>query len=89
MLMPLAGHQGRRRRFCLRRRLLLNQYLLNGILLPIILFSILYLVNQKRLMGGYTYYNVLAYSLMVVGESARRDLCPDEVPGFLGIQLLG
>ncbi len=48
---------------------LLNLYLLNGILLPIILFSILALVNNKRLMGKYTngpIFNILAYSLAII-----------------------
>lgn len=50
-------------------QILLNLYLLNGILLPIILFSILYLVNNKRLMGQYTngpVFNFLAYTITVL-----------------------
>src|SRR5215471_16114692 len=50
-------------------QILLNLYLLNGLLLPIILFAILYLVNQKRLMGRYTNnlaYNVISYTLASV-----------------------
>ncbi|HTK08488.1 MAG TPA: Nramp family divalent metal transporter, partial [Ktedonobacteraceae bacterium] len=50
-------------------QILLNLYLLNGLLLPIILFAILYLVNQKRLMGRFTnslIYNVIAYVLTIV-----------------------
>jgi Mn2+/Fe2+ NRAMP family transporter len=46
--------------------LLLNLYVLNGILLPVILFSVLYLVNKKRLMGKYTnslVLNIVAYTL--------------------------
>ncbi|HEX7734294.1 MAG TPA: Nramp family divalent metal transporter [Ktedonobacteraceae bacterium] len=50
-------------------QILLNLYLLNGLLLPIILFAILHLVNRKRLMGHYTnnlVYNVIAYALTIV-----------------------
>ena len=50
-------------------QVLLNLYLLNGILLPIVLFSILALVNNKRLMGEYTngpIFNFLAYTLAIV-----------------------
>jgi Mn2+/Fe2+ NRAMP family transporter len=70
--------------------ILLNLYLLNGILLPIILFSILYLVNQKRLMGRFTnslFYNVLAYSLTIVVSLLAVVDVLTQVLGFFGIQL--
>ncbi len=50
-------------------QILLNLYLLNGIVLPIILFSILYLVNNKRLMGQYTngpVFNITAYTITLL-----------------------
>ena len=72
-------------------QILLNLYLLNGLLLPIILFAILYLVNQKRLMGRHTngvVYNVLAYSLTVVVSVLAVIYVLTQALGFLGIQLL-
>jgi Mn2+/Fe2+ NRAMP family transporter len=73
-------------------QVLLNLYLLNGIVLPIILFSILRLVNNKRLMGTYTngpIFNVLAYGL-AIGVSALALLSVMvQVCSFFGIQLLG
>ncbi len=71
---------------------LLNLYLLNGILLPIILFSILALVNNKRLMGAYTngpIFNILAYGLTIIVSLLGIAYVIIQVAGLFGIQLLG
>lgn len=73
-------------------QILLNLYLLNGILLPIILFAILYLVNQKRLMGHYTnnlIYNVFSYVLAIVVSGLALLYLLTQVLGFFGMQLFG
>src|SRR5713101_6146428 len=73
-------------------QILLNLYLLNGLLLPIILFAILYLVNKKRLMGRYTnglVYNVVSYALAVVVSGLAVIYLVIQVLGFFGIQILG
>jgi Mn2+/Fe2+ NRAMP family transporter len=73
-------------------QVLLNLYLLNGILLPIILFSILRLVNDKRLMGTYTnglLFNILAYGLTVVVSLLAILSVVVQVFSFFGIQILG
>ena len=71
-------------------QILLNLYLLNGLLLPIILFAILYLVNQKRLMGHYTNsltYNVLSYALTIIVSGLAILYLFTQVLSFFGIQL--
>jgi Mn2+/Fe2+ NRAMP family transporter len=71
-------------------QILLNLYLLNGLLLPIILFAILYLVNQKRLMGHYTnsmIYNVISYALAIVVSVLAVVYLITQVVGVFGIQL--
>jgi NRAMP (natural resistance-associated macrophage protein)-like metal ion transporter len=73
-------------------QILLNLYLLNGLLLPIILFTILYLVNQKRLMGRYTNglaYNVVSYTLAIVVSGLAILYLLTQVLSFFGIQLFG
>jgi NRAMP (natural resistance-associated macrophage protein)-like metal ion transporter len=73
-------------------QILLNLYLLNGLLLPIILFAILYLVNQKRLMGRYTngiIYNVISYTLAAVVSALAVIYLITHILGFFGIQLFG
>ncbi len=73
-------------------QVLLNLYLLNGILLPIILFSILALVNNKRLMGTYTngpIFNILAYGLAIIVSLLGIAYVIIEVLKLLGIQLPG
>jgi NRAMP (natural resistance-associated macrophage protein)-like metal ion transporter len=67
-------------------------YLLNGVLLPIILFSVLNLVNKKRLMGRYTnnlFLNIIAYTLATVVSILAIFYVLNQVLGFFGIQLLG
>jgi NRAMP (natural resistance-associated macrophage protein)-like metal ion transporter len=73
-------------------QILLNLYLLNGLLLPVILFAILYLVNQKRLMGRYTnglVYNIVSYALAIVVSALAVIYLITEVLSFFGIQLFG
>jgi len=73
-------------------QVLLNLYLLNGIVLPVILFSILRLVNDKRLMGQYTngpIFNVLAYGLTFIVSLLAIASVVIQVLGFFGIQILG
>jgi len=73
-------------------QILLNLYLLNGLLLPIILFAILYLVNKKRLMGRYTNglaYNVVSYTLAIVVSGLAILYLLTQVLSFFGIQLFG
>lgn len=72
-------------------QILLNLYLLNGIVLPIILFAILYLVNNKRLMGQYTnglIFNIFAYMLTIVVSLLAMAYVIIEVFSFFGIHLL-
>ncbi len=71
---------------------LLNLYLLNGILLPIILFSILALINNKRLMGEYTngpIFNFLAYTLAIIVSLLGIAYVVIQVFGLFSVQLLG
>jgi NRAMP (natural resistance-associated macrophage protein)-like metal ion transporter len=71
-------------------QILLNLYLLNGLLLPVILFAILYLVNQKRLMGRYTnslLYNVISYTLTFVVSGLALVYLVTQVLSLFGIQL--
>lgn len=71
-------------------QILLNLYLLNGLLLPVILFAILSLVNQKRLMGRHTNrlaYNVISYALAIVVSGLAVLYLLTEVLSFFGIQL--
>ncbi len=73
-------------------QILLNLYLLNGLLLPIILFAILYLVNQKRLMGRYTNsltYNIIAYTLTVVVSLLALAYLVIQIMSLFGVNLLG
>jgi NRAMP (natural resistance-associated macrophage protein)-like metal ion transporter len=73
-------------------QILLNLYLLNGLLLPIILFAILYLVNQKRLMGRHTNslaYNVISYALAFVVSVLAMIYLITQVLSLFGIQLFG
>ncbi len=72
--------------------ILVNLYLLNGILLPVILFSILYLVNKKRLMGKYTngiFMNIIAYTLTIVVSLLAIAYVLIQVLDAFGIHLFG
>jgi len=73
-------------------QILLNLYLLNGLLLPIILFAILYLVNQKRLMGRYTNglaFNVISYALAIVVSILAVAYLITQALSLFGIQVFG
>jgi NRAMP (natural resistance-associated macrophage protein)-like metal ion transporter len=73
-------------------QILLNLYLLNGLLLPVILFAILYLVNQKWLMGRYTnglIYNIVSYALALVVSALALLYLVTEILSLFGIQLFG
>ncbi len=70
--------------------ILLNLYLLNGILLPVILFAILYLVNQKRLMGRFKnslIYNILAYALAIIVSILAIVYVISQILSFFSIHL--
>jgi Mn2+/Fe2+ NRAMP family transporter len=72
-------------------QLLLNLYLLNGILLPIILFSVLSLVNNKRLMGTHTnglIFNILAYGLTILVSLLAVGYVVIQVLSLFGVQVL-
>lgn len=71
--------------------ILLNLYLLNGLLLPIILFSILKLVNKNELMGEHTngrIYNILSYSLAGVVSALSLFYLFVQLCGLFGWQIL-
>ncbi len=71
--------------------ILVNLYLLNGIILPIILFSILRLINDRHVMGEYTngkVYNVLAYGLAGLVSLLSIFFLLTQVLGLFGISLL-
>ncbi len=71
--------------------ILLNLYLLNGLLLPIILFTILRLVNTPRLMEPSTngqVYNMIAYSLTVIISLLAVLYLVIQVLGFFGVTVL-
>ncbi len=72
--------------------ILVNLYLLNGLLLPIILFSILKLVNNRGVMGQYTngkIYNAVAYSLATVVSLLSLFYLTTKLLGLVGISILG
>lgn len=72
--------------------ILVGLYLLNGILLPVILFSILYLANKKRLMGRFTnslVYNILAYALTILVSLLALGYVIIQILGLFGIQVFG
>lgn len=73
-------------------QVLLNLYLLNGLLLPIVLFSVLWLVNDRRLMGKHTngrIFNACAYGLTWIVSVLAVGYVVIEVLGFFGVQVLG
>ncbi len=72
-------------------QILLNLYLLNGIVLPIVLFSILYLVNNKRLMGQYTngpVFNITAYAITLLISALAIGYVVLQGLSLVGINLL-
>ncbi|GAC1363158.1 MAG: Nramp family divalent metal transporter [Ktedonobacteraceae bacterium] len=72
-------------------QILLNLYLLNGIVLPVVLFAILYLVNNKRLMGEHTnkpVFNIIAYGLTLLISALAIIYVVLQGLGLFGINLL-
>ena len=72
--------------------ILVALYLLNGIVLPIILFSILKLINDKELMGKYTngrIYNILAYGLATLVSVLALFFVATTILGVFGLKPLG
>jgi NRAMP (natural resistance-associated macrophage protein)-like metal ion transporter len=73
-------------------QILENLYVLNGILLPIVLFAVLYLVNNKRLMGKHRNslaLNIVAYGLTIIISVLALSYVVIQVFSFFGVQLLG
>lgn len=67
-------------------------YLVNGLILPIILFSILKLINDKELMGKYTnslFYNILAYGLAGLVSFLSVAYVLIQILGIFGLDVLG
>jgi Mn2+/Fe2+ NRAMP family transporter len=64
-------------------------YVLNGLLLPIELFAILRLVNNRELMGNYVnrgLYNVMAWIVAIVVSLLSLTLIVITVLGWFGIR---
>lgn len=71
--------------------ILVNLYLLNGLLLPIILFSVLHLINKREMMGQHVngkFNNVVAYSLATLVSVLSIFYVVTQVLGLFGISLL-
>jgi Mn2+/Fe2+ NRAMP family transporter len=66
-------------------------YLINGLLLPIILFSILKLINDRELMGKYTnslFFNILAYGLAGMVSLLSVAYVLIQILGLFGLNIL-
>jgi Mn2+/Fe2+ NRAMP family transporter len=71
-------------------QVLVGVYVLNGLLLPVELFAILALVNNRELMGGYTnrgFYNALAWAIAVLVSLLSLMLIVITVLGWFGVRL--
>lgn len=71
-------------------QVLVGVYVLNGLLLPIELFAILALVNNRELMGAYTNrrgYNMFAWGIAVVVSLLSISLILITVLGWFGVAL--
>jgi Mn2+/Fe2+ NRAMP family transporter len=71
-------------------QVLVGVYVLNGLLLPIELFAILRLVNNRELMGNYVnrgIYNVMAWIVAIVVSLLSLTLIVITVLGWFGIKL--
>jgi NRAMP (natural resistance-associated macrophage protein)-like metal ion transporter len=71
-------------------QVLVGVYVLNGLLLPVELFAILALVNNRELMGGYTnrgFYNALAWAIAVLVSLLSLMLIVITVLGWFGVSL--
>jgi NRAMP (natural resistance-associated macrophage protein)-like metal ion transporter len=73
-------------------RVLVGVYVLNGLLLPIELFAILRLINDRELMGTHVngrLYNLLAYGIAIVVSLLSLALIGITVLGWFGVSLGG
>ncbi len=71
-------------------QVLIGVYVLNGLLLPIELFAILRLVNNRELMGNQTnhgFYNLLAWGVTIIVSLLSLSLIATTVLGWLGVQI--
>jgi Mn2+/Fe2+ NRAMP family transporter len=71
-------------------QVLVGVYVLNGLLLPIELFAILRLVNNRELMGEHTnhgLYNLLAWGVALTVSLLSLSLIVITVLGWFGVQL--
>ncbi|MBK9715562.1 MAG: Nramp family divalent metal transporter [Kouleothrix sp.] len=71
-------------------QVLVGVYVLNGLLLPIELFAILQLVNNRELMGEYAnrrLYNILAWAIAVIVSLLSLALIVTIVLGWFGVSL--
>lgn len=69
-------------------RVLVGVYVLNGLLLPIELFAILRLINNRELMGEHVnrpLYNVLAWGIAVIVSLLSLSLIVQALLGWLGV----
>ncbi len=73
-------------------QVLVGVYVLNGLLLPVELFAILSLVNNRELMGDYInrgFYNALAWAIAVLVSLLSLALIVITVLGWFGVRLGG
>jgi Mn2+/Fe2+ NRAMP family transporter len=71
-------------------QVLVGVYVLNGLLLPIELFALLSLINNRELMGSYVnrgLYNALAWSIAIVISLLSLALIAITVLGWFGVAL--
>ncbi|HEX3129473.1 MAG TPA: Nramp family divalent metal transporter [Thermoanaerobaculia bacterium] len=69
-------------------RVLVGVYVLNGLLLPVELFAMLRLINQKEIMGEYVnrgFYNLLAWAIAGIVSLLSLTLIVLTVLGWLGV----
>jgi len=71
-------------------QVLVGVYVLNGLLLPIELFAILSLINNRELMGSYVnrgLYNLLAWAIAIIVSLLSLTLIATTVLGWFGFAL--
>jgi Mn2+/Fe2+ NRAMP family transporter len=69
-------------------RVLVGVYVLNGLLLPVELFAMLRLINQREIMGKYVnggFYNLLAWAIAGIVSLLSLTLIVLTVLGWLGV----
>lgn len=72
-------------------RVLVGVYVLNGLLLPIELFAILKLINNRELMGNHVngrLYNLVAWAVAIIVTLLSLTLIMTTVLGWFGIKFL-